>query len=117
MSHIRLVNDNWVEIEFEGLRLVGNQWVEGVTFFDPTLEGSGVISDEIVRALGSGHINDLLSTHFGRTATESLQDAEYWFLVAAGATPCDFASMWVELYGSANEQDVESAKLAYWVNQ
>ena len=55
-------------------------------------------NDCIVELLGGGvgDINDLLFAYFGGGVDQNLQDAEYGWLVAHGATPGQINDMWFE---------------------
>lgn len=75
------------------------------------------LNDEILRATTGPTVNEGLSSHFSRTASESLQDAERRWLAAVpqSATPASIADMWDEflpLSGSLNDR-----KLTYWLGQ
>jgi len=69
------------------------------------------IQDEIFRVTGL-QVNDGLAVHFGKTATESLQDAERrWLLAQPGVTGGTINDMWIQFAGPGQIND---AKLKYW---
>lgn len=75
------------------------------------------LQDEILRATTGPTVNEGLSSHFGRTTSESLQDAERRWLneVPQSSTFASIADMWDEflpLSGSLNDR-----KLTYWLGQ
>ena len=74
------------------------------------------IQDEILRATGGPTVNDGLAVHFGKTATESLQDAERRWLGGdeALAPVQQLNDLWIANYGPGQINDV---KLAYWSGQ
>ncbi len=75
------------------------------------------IQDEIFRVEGL-QVNEGMAAHFGRTSTESLQDAERRFLKVAVVVEVgeDLADLWfqlgVEQFPAA--LTVNDIKLAYW---
>ena len=75
------------------------------------------LNDAILTATGGPTINDGLSSHFERTVDEALNDAEYRFLIDAGATPTQLNDMWFELLralgyvGALNDMKLEFWKL------
>ena len=58
------------------------------------------VNDCIVQALGGGDVNEaLLSFYHNNGATSAkLDDAEYEFLLAWGATPGQVNDMWLEMF-------------------
>lgn len=76
------------------------------------------IQDEIFRVT-SKQVNDGLSEHFGRTTTESVQDAERRFLQAAVTTEVGdhLADLWYQYnveQAFTTSNDIAEIKLAYW---
>jgi len=74
--------------------------------------------DEVQRVYETPY-NDALSRHFSRTASESLQDAERRFLLAAVTTPVgtQLSDLWrqynaEQAFTSSNH--VNDIKLEYW---
>lgn len=74
------------------------------------------LNDEILRATGATTVNDGLATHYGKTATESLQDAEarWLFSQPAVTVKTTINDMWVQFQGAGQINDL---KLAYWSAQ
>ena len=75
------------------------------------------IDDEILRATGGPTIQAGLASHFSRTTSESLQDAERRWLNAPPQSSAfaSTADMWNEfLPGSGSLSD---RKLTYWIGQ
>ena len=72
------------------------------------------INDAIVGATGGPDIASGLASWYGKTATESLMDAEARWLIAQGATPGHIQDMWVEVFGPGEFNDVY---FEYWRNQ
>ena len=73
------------------------------------------LNDAILAATGGPTINDGLATHFGKTASESLQDAEYRFLVEGGAASGQLNDMWLTVLNENGfEGSINDAKLAFW---
>lgn len=76
------------------------------------------VNDEILRATGGPTINDGLSTWFARTSTESLNDAEYRWLLAKPTVAATINDMWFEfLRTSLFTGSLNDMKLAYWTAQ
>ena len=74
---------------------------------------SGIVADEIYRVYGTD-LASALATHFSKTASESLQDAEHRWLVAQGGSGGAIDDMWVEVFGGGT---VTQAMLAHWTTQ
>lgn len=73
------------------------------------------INDLILAATGGLTYNEGLSTYFGRTNEESLQDAERRFLLAEGATPGHTQDMWFELLRAAGfTGSLKDMWFAFW---
>lgn len=73
------------------------------------------LNDCMVKALGDGQINDLLATYFGMVANESLNDAEYRWLVAQGAAPAQINDMWFEfLTGKGYKGALNDMLYQFW---
>lgn len=75
------------------------------------------INDCIHRALGSGHINDLLVEYFQTYGATSFQvnDAAYEFLISYGATPGSLDDMWFEfLRGRGYIGSLNDMLLEFW---
>jgi hypothetical protein len=72
------------------------------------------IQDEIFRVTNGPSVPDGLATHFSKTDDESLQDAEYRWLVEQGAAPAQLNDMWIDAFGPGQINDI---KLAYWLGQ
>lgn len=73
------------------------------------------INDEILRVTGGPTVQEGLASHFSRTTSESLQDAERRWLnaVPQSSTFASIADMWNEfLPGTGSLSD---RKLTYWV--
>lgn len=72
------------------------------------------LQDEILRVTGGPTVNEGLASHFGKTASESLQDAERRWLnaVPQSSAFASIADMWDEfLAGSGSLND---RKFIYW---
>lgn len=91
-------------------------WVTGAwsQAIGPSTPEQAQINDAIVNAVGLDGIEQCLASHFSKTASESLQDAERRWLIAQGATPGHLADMWVELFGPG---DIVKVMLDYWNSQ
>ncbi len=80
------------------------------------------IQDEIFRVEGL-QVNEGMAAHFGRTATESLQDAEIRWLLAkaenSGTTDEVIADLWFTFLSVAGfgPGTLNDMKLAYWKAQ
>ena len=77
-------------------------------------------NDEILRATGGPTINEGLSSHFSRTTSESLWDAERRWLaeVPQSATPAVINDMWFEfLRASLFTGALNDMKFQYWSAQ
>jgi len=76
------------------------------------------LNGEILRATGGPTINEGLSTWFGRTVAESLQDAERRWLIAQGAPATQRNDMWFfVLRGLLYTGALNDMLLAYWTSQ
>lgn len=79
------------------------------------------VQDEILRATGGPTVNDGLSNYFGRTADESLQDAEFRWLGTQGGTLGTIQDRWIEAFGPGTvfngPAQLNDLKLAYWSAQ
>lgn len=77
------------------------------------------LNDEIVRATGGPTVNDGLATHFSKTATESIQDAEARFLFAQAAVTVkgNLTDMWYQFLRASFTGSVGDMKLQYWTAQ
>ena len=81
----------------------------------PTTPEIKNIQDAVVLATGGPSTMDALATHYGKTATETVQDAERRWLIAQGATPGQLNDMWVEVFGPTfGTSDYAATYLAYW---
>ena len=72
------------------------------------------INDAILAATGGPTVNGGLATYYGKTVDESLDDAEYRWLIEQGATAAQINDMWIDAFGPGQINDV---KLAYWSAQ
>jgi len=73
------------------------------------------INDAILLATGGPTINDGLATYYGKLSDESLQDAEFRFLVDNGVAPGQLNDMWLQvLNDNGFEGSLDDARLAFW---
>ena len=79
----------------------------------------GQINDEVLRATGGPSLNDGLATWFGRTATETIGDAERrWLLAQAGAAGGTLGDLWYAVLRAAGHTgSLNDMKLSYWSAQ
>lgn len=71
------------------------------------------LNDEIVRVTGGPTVNDGLASWFGKTAGESLQDAEFRWLGEQLASGNTISDRWVDFMGVFGIND---ARYDYWSN-
>lgn len=75
------------------------------------------INDEILRATGGPTVNDGLAIWFGKSGTESLNDAESrWLFSQVQVTVlAPINDMWLEFRGGVGQ--INDLKLKYWEGQ
>lgn len=116
MANWRLVEGRWVDTSFGSTsdwRLVEGRWLQATGGGGPTTPALDTIEDAIFAVTGL-QMNDGMASHFGKTASEQLHDAERRWLIAQGATPRALEDMWIEVHGPG---EIEAVKLAYWNSQ
>ena len=90
-----------------------NQVVASDTTGD--LPPASQLNDAILIATGGPTINDGLANFFGKTASESLNDAERRWLIDNGVTPGPLNQMWYELTGNFGYQGALNERLLqFW---
>ena len=73
------------------------------------------INDNIVAVVGP-HISDGMAVHYGKTASESLDDAERRWLIENGATSAQINDMWFEvLRGAGYEGHLQDMLISFWL--
>jgi len=77
------------------------------------------LAHEIIRATGGPTVMEGLSTWYGRTSTESLNDAEYrWLDAQIGVDSTNLNDMWFQYLGSLGHTGaLNDRKLKYWAAQ
>lgn len=86
-----------------------NSWIGG-----PLTPEIRCLADAIVLVTGEATPDAGMALHFGKTASESLNDAMARWLIDQGASPAQLEDMWIEVHGPGN---INSVMLAYWNTQ